>query len=349
MITWRDPSILWVSLLVPVVAGFLLLALRRRRRDISRFADTALLPSLIPEHDARRVRTRAVLIVVATALLVLALAGPRWGFQWEEVRRQGVDIVIALDTSRSMLAEDVKPNRLERAKLAVLDLVKQLKGDRIGLVVFAGTAFLQCPLTLDYDAFAESLQAVNVGIIPKGGTAIAEAITASVAALESRQGKHEAIVLITDGEDHEGKIEEAARQAADRGVKIYAVGIGTPDGELIPVTVDGQQTFLKDRRGQVVKSRLDTATLEKIVTTTGGAYVRASGPQLGLDEVFSTYISKLDKHELQSTLERRFEDRYQLPLAFAVILLVLELFVGNRRRLRRPHARRAAGTTREAA
>jgi len=347
MITWRDPSLLWLAVLVPASAAFLFLALRRRRRDLSRFAETALHPTLVPEHDERRVRARAALLVVTVALLVLALAGPRWGFRWEEVRRQGVDVVIALDTSRSMLAEDVKPNRLERAKLAVLDLVKQLKGDRIGLVAFAGTAFLQCPLTLDYDAFTESLQAVTVGIIPKGGTAIADAITTSVAALESRQGKHEAIVLITDGEDHEGTVEEAARQAADKGVKIYAVGIGTPDGELIPLTVDGQQTFLKDRRGQVVKSRLDTATLEQIVTTTGGAYVRASGPSLGLDEIFSTYISKLDTHELRSTLERRFEDRYQVPLAIAMILLVLELFVGNRRRQSR--ATRGTGPRRDVA
>ncbi len=348
MITWRDPSLLWLAVLVPAIGVFLFVALRRRHRDLSRFAETTLLRTLIPEHDGRRMRVRAVLLVAAVALLVLALAGPRWGFQWEEVRRQGVDIVIALDSSRSMLAEDVKPNRLERAKLAVLDLVKQLKGDRVGLVAFAGTAFLQCPLTLDYDAFGESLRAVSVGIIPKGGTAIAEAITASVAALESRQGKHEAIVLITDGEDHEGKVEEAARQAAEKGVKIYAVGIGTPDGELIPLTVDGQQTFLKDRRGQVVKSRLDTATLEQIVTTTGGAYVRASGPALGLDELFSTYISKLDKHELRSTLERRFEDRYQVPLATALILLVLELFVGTRRRPRPLRARRVPDAPREA-
>jgi Ca-activated chloride channel family protein len=231
-----------------------------------------------------------------------------------------------------MLAEDVKPNRLERSKLAVEDLIKQLHGDRIGLVAFAGSAFVQCPLTLDYEAFAESLHAVNVGIIPKGGTALAEAISTGMEAFEGHQGKHEALILITDGEDHEGKIDDAAKQAADQGVKIYTVGIGTPDGELIPITVDGQQTFLKDRRRQVVKSRLDEETLQKVATTTGGAYVHAAGSDLGLDEVYTEFIGKMEKRELQSTMQRRFEDRFQLPLLIAVALLVIEPLVGDRRR-----------------
>ncbi len=336
--TWRAPALLWCLVLVPAAAAFLIDALRRRRRALERFAEARLLPTIVPGFDPRRQRWRAALIVLALACLAVALAGPKWGFHWEEVHREGVDIVIALDTSRSMLAEDVKPNRLERAKLAIEDLVKQLRGDRVGLVAFAGTAFVQCPLTLDHLAFLESLRAVKVGIIPKGGTALAEAISVAIEAFEGHQGKHQALILITDGEDHEGRVEDAAKQASERGIKIFTVGIGTPDGELIPVTEHGQQSFVKDRRGQVVKSRLDDATLQQIATTTGGVYVHAAGPTLGLDTVYNDYIGKMDKRELQSSMERRFEDRYQIPLLLALLLLALEPLLGDRRpavRLRR--------------
>jgi Ca-activated chloride channel family protein len=335
MMVWRAVQLLWLLVLVPLGAVFLLWALRRRRAALQRFAEARLLPALTPDLDERRYRWRAALLVVALALLLVALAGPKWGFHWEEVHREGVDIVVALDTSRSMLAEDVKPNRLERAKLAVEDLVKRLRGDRIGLVAFAGSAFVQCPLTLDYDAFDENLHAVKVGTIPKGGTALAEAIKAGLDAFEGRQGKHEALIIITDGEDHEGKVEDAAQEAADRGVKIYPVGIGTADGDLIPVTVHGQQNFLKDRRGQVVKSRLAEDTLQKIATTSGGAYVHATSGDFGLDTVYNDFISKMEKRELQSTMERRYEDRFQVPLLIALLLLVIEPLIGDRRRLTR--------------
>ncbi len=329
---WRAFALLWLLALVPAALAFFVWALRRRRAALQRFAEARLLPALAPDLDERRQRWRVALWVAALTLLVIALAGPKWGFHWEEVRREGVDIIVALDTSRSMLAEDVKPNRLERAKLAIQDLVKQLNGDRIGLVAFAGSAFVQCPLTLDYDAFAESLHAVNVGIIPKGGTALAEAISASVAAFEGHQGKHEALILITDGEDHEGQIDAAAKQASEQGIKVYCVGIGTPDGDLIPITVDGQQTFVKDRKGQVVKSRLDDEALKKIATDTDGAYVHAEGPSLGLDVVYNDYIAKMERRELKSTMERRFEERFQIPLLIAALLFAIEPLVGETRR-----------------
>jgi Ca-activated chloride channel homolog len=346
--TWRVPSLMWLLALVPLVVAFFIWALRRRRLALQHFAEARLLPTLAPDLDVRRQRWRAALLVGAMALLVVTLAGPQWGFHWEEVHREGVDLIVTLDTSRSMLAEDVKPNRLGRAKLAVEDLVKQLHGDRIGLVAFAGSAFVQCPLTLDYEAFAESLRAVNVGIIPKGGTALAEAITTGIEALEEHQGKHEALIVITDGEDHDGRVDEAAKQAADKGIKIYTVGIGTPDGDLIPLTVDSHQTFLKDRKGNVVKSRLDEAALEKIATTTGGAYVHGEGPNIGLDEVYNAYIGKMEKRELKSAMERRFEERFQVPLLLAVVLLALEPLVGERRRLRAAAPRRLLARWRSA-
>src|SRR5262245_25684046 len=328
MILWRDPWSLAGLLLVLGLALFFVWARRARARALAEFVAASLQPTVTPDVDPRRRAIRATLVVAASALIVLALAGPMWGFRWEQVRRKGIDLVIALDTSRSMLATDVKPDRLARAKLAVRDLVDEARGDRLALIPFAGTAFLQCPLTLDTGAFLQSLDAVEVGIIPRGGTALAAAIDASLAAFEGREANHQAIVLITDGESHEGDLDAAVARAKERGVRIFTVGIGTPEGELIP----GEGgAFVKDRKGQVVKSRLDERTLERIATDTGGVYLRAAGPGLGLTELYRDHIASLDKRELESTLERRYELRYQLPLALAVLLLLIEPFIGERR------------------
>jgi len=327
VILWRDSLGLLALGLVPALAAFFLWAHRRREQALAAFVAAALLPAVAPDLDPRRRWIRRTLLTVAVLCLALALGGPMWGFRWQEVHRQGIDLIVALDTSRSMLATDVKPNRLGRAKLAVQDLVAELHGDRVALVAFAGSAFLECPLTLDYGAFAQSLDAVEVGIIPKGGTALGAAIDASLEAFEGRQGSHQALVLITDGEDHEGEVKEAARRAADRGVKIYTVGIGTTEGELVP----GESGWVKDRAGQVVKSRLDEETLKQVAVDTGGVYLHAAGPSLGLAELYRDYIDTMEKRELASTLEKRFEHRFQLPLAAALVLLALEPLIGERR------------------
>lgn len=326
---WRSSPYFWLLLAVVAVEVVLVVALRRRREHLRAFADAGLVPRLTPDVDPRRRQLRAALRLVTLMLLVFALAGPKWGFHWEEVRRQGIDLIVAIDTSRSMLATDVKPNRLERAKLAVLDLVKLMEGDRVALVPFAGSAFLECPLTLDRAAFERSLRSLHAGIIPRGGTALARAIDTSLEGFEARQGKYEVLILITDGEDHEGEVEEAAKRAAERGVKIYTVGIGTSEGELIPA---GEGGYLKDRQGQVVKSRLNEEVLQQIAIITGGAYVRGTGASLGLDEVFREHISKMERREVSSTLERRYEDRFQIPLALALIVLLAETVTGERKR-----------------
>ena len=269
-------------------------------------------------------RVRAICTTLGVTLIIIALAGPRWGFRWEEVEREGIDLIVALDTSRSMLARDVKPTRIARAKLAIQDLVEQMGGDRVALVPFAGLAFVQCPLTLDYQAFRESLRATRVGIIPRGGTALAAAIDTSLEGAEGHQGKHLAVVLITDGENHEGDLDESLARAKERGVRIYTVGIGTVSGELINVEEGGQESFLKDRKGQVVKSRLDESTLERIASETGGAYVRAQGADLGLGQLYEEYISKLDKRSLKSSMEKRYKEYFQLPLFLAFLLLAGE-------------------------
>jgi Ca-activated chloride channel family protein len=327
MITWRDAPNLYALALVPFLVLFFVWTRRRRERALADFVAATLLPAVAPDLDRRRRTIRAAMLVGAALMFVLALGGPMWGFRWQEVRREGIDLVVALDTSRSMLATDVKPSRLARAKLAVQDVLGQLSGDRIALVPFAGSAFVQCPLTLDYGVFAESLAAVDVGIIPKGGTSLAAAIDTSLDAFEGRQGNHQALILITDGEDHEGKVKDAAKRAADRGVKIYTVGIGTGEGELIRLE---SGSYVKDRSGQVVKSRLDEDGLKQIAVDTGGAYLHAAGPSLGLAELYRDYIAGMEKRELASTLERRYEHRFQIPLAVAFLLLAFEPLVGER-------------------
>jgi len=333
---WREITALGALVLVPLLLAFFSWSFRRRQRDLARFVDVPLLTTVAPDLDPRRRRARAALSVLAAASMAVALAGPMWGFRWQEVRSEGIDLVIALDTSRSMLATDVAPNRLARAKLAIQDLLTELGGDRVALIPFAGTSFVQCPLTLDRDALRESLEAIEVGIIPRGGTNLPAAIESSLEAFEGRQGNHQAIVLITDGESHEGELDEAVTLAKDRGVKVFTVGIGTPDGELIPAETGG---YLKDRKGQVVKSRLDEATLQKIAIDTGGVYLHAAGVDLGLGSLYRDHIATMDKRELESTMERRYEHRYQLPLALALLLLAGELVIGERPWRRRERER----------
>jgi len=327
-VIWRDAIALAALLLVPAAAAFFWWAFRERDRALATFVDAALLPTVVPDLDRRRRRVRAALLVAAIALFGVALGGPMWGFHWEDMKREGIDLVVAIDTSKSMLATDVAPNRLERAKLAVQDLLAEMAGDRVGLVAFAGSAFVQCPLTLDRNAFRESLQAIEVGLIPRGGTNLTGALESGLSAFEGHQGRHQALVLITDGEDHEGNLDDVIKAATERGVKIYTVGIGTAEGELIPAEGGG---FLKDRKGQVVKSRLGEETLKKIALDTGGVYLHAAGADLGLAALYREHIATMEKRDLASTLERRYEHRYQIPLALGLVLLVVEQLLGERR------------------
>ncbi len=330
---WAYPE-RWAWLwLAPSVAAFWWWAFRRRRQALSRFADPALVSVLAGDVAWERRRLKVGLVTAGLLSLLVALVGPQWGFHWEEVRRRGVDIVIALDVSKSMLAEDVKPNRLQRAKLAIQELVPLLKGDRVGLLAFAGTSFMPCPLTVDYGAFSLTLEEVTTETIPRGGTAIAQAIRASLKAFEGSARGSRALVLITDGEDHEGDPVEAAKEAAKAGVKIFCIGIGTSEGELIPITdEEGHQTFLKDRQGRTVKSRLDEVVLQKVALESGGSYVRATATAFGLDVIYRERIAKLERQEFESALQKRYEHRFQWPLAVAFLLLGLEPLISDRRR-----------------
>jgi Ca-activated chloride channel family protein len=217
------------------------------------------------------------LLVISGALLVLVLARPQWGFTWEEAKQRGLDVVVALDTSRSMLAPDVAPNRLERAKLAALDLKKIARTDRVGLVAFAGTAFLQCPLSFDDEAFRQSLSALDVTVIPQGGTALAEAIQTALGAFKEKSDNHKILVLFSDGEDHDGNAVEAAKEAAKEGMRIFTIGVGTANGELLRITEKGKSDYVRDADGNVVKSHLNEQLLREVAEAGNGFYMLLTG------------------------------------------------------------------------
>ncbi|OGW19199.1 MAG: hypothetical protein A3K09_02585, partial [Nitrospinae bacterium RIFCSPLOWO2_12_FULL_47_7] len=295
--------LLW--LIIPIIF-FYAWAMRKKRLLTNRFCSPEIIPKLISPLARQRQRLKNALMVFALLLSLIALTHPQWGFKWEELRQEGVDIIIALDVSNSMLAEDIKPNRLIRAKHKVADLINMLEGDRVGLVAFAGTSFLQCPLTLDYSAATLFLDMIDTELIPVPGTAIAHAIHTSTKAFSTREKKSKVIILITDGEDHEGRVQEAVREAREQGVKIYTVGIGQDSGAPIPNVGGG---FKKDRQGNVVLSKLGESVLQKIALDTGGAYVRSVTGDMDLNKIYIEDIKKtVDKKALKTARRQLWQE-----------------------------------------
>ena len=327
-----SPHFLWLLLLVPALVAFLWWAWRAKERLMTQFIQARLLPGLLADVSKTRQKVRLVLLVAAVALLAFVLARPQWGFGWEEVKQRGLDIVVALDTSRSMLANDVAPTRLARAKLEAMALKQMCRMDRIGLVAFAGTAFLQCPLSLDDEAFRQSLDALDVNIIPQGGTALAEAIRTALTAFKDKSDNHKILVMFTDGEDLEGEAVEAAKDAAKEGLRIFTIGVGTPAGELLS-TIDerGQRGFIKDEQGQVIKSRLNDTLLQEIASVGNGFYLPLSGART-MDTLYERGLKPLPKGEFEGKAKPVFHERYQWFLGLTILLLLAEMFVPDVKR-----------------
>lgn len=333
--TFAYGHILWLLLIIPpLLAVFFWWAWRERQRLMTQFIQARLLPGLISGVSPTRQKVRIVLIVTAITLLLVALARPQWGFTWQESKQKGLDIVVAIDTSKSMLAEDIAPNRLTRAKLAALDLMQQAQSDRLGLVAFAGGAFLQCPLTIDDNAFRQSVEALDVNIIPQGGTAVAEAITTALSAFKEGDN-FKVLVLFTDGEDNDENALEAAQAAAKEGMKIFTIGIGTPEGEILRIKdAKGRTDYLRDADGNAVKSRLNEALLQQIAgATDGGFYLPMRGAKT-IDTLYEKGLAPLPKSEGQEKLVKRMHERYHWPLAAAIMLLLVEMLLPERSRRR---------------
>lgn len=336
---FADPPLLGLMLVVvPLLALFLWWGWRKKQQLIRLFVRSRLLAQLTVGVSPKRQWLRRILLVLATVALFLALARPQLGYRLEEVHQRGLDILVAIDCSRSMLAEDISPNRLRRAKLAALDLMRLAKTDRLGLVAFAGTAFLQCPLTLDDEAFRQSVEALDVKIMPQGGTALAEAIRTATQAFKDAGDNYRALVIFTDGEDHEAGIEEASQEAQSERVRVFTIGLGTPAGDLLRERDDqGVTHFIKDDTGAAIKSALNESVLQEIAATTGGFYAPLRGANV-MEQVYEKGLAPLPKSEYAERLMRRYTERFQWPLGFAILLLAIELFIPERKLVRPPGA-----------
>ena len=326
-----EPHALLLLLLLPLLAVFLVLVRVRRRKLLARFGREDLVARLVKAPGAGRWALSVALILVAASFLVLTLARPRWGRKVEEVRRQGVDVMVAVDVSASMLAEDVKPSRLARAREEAATLIDSLEGDRAGLVAFAGDSYVACPLTLDYAAAKIFLDVLDPSLISVPGTALASAIRKATAAFNTRERRYKVLVLITDGEDHEPDAVAAAREAAREGVVIYTLGVGSGGGSPIPIREGGGGVsgYKQDRAGKIVTSRLDPLKLAEVAEAASGKFLPATAEGREIREILDR-IARMERRQVGSRITITYEERYQLPLAVALIALILDAAVGGR-------------------
>lgn len=330
---WGYPVYLNFLLLIPVLIVFFIFAGISKKKKIGKFGDIVLMERLSFSKSLVKERISRILIIIAVSFLVLALAMPQIGSRLAMTKRYGVDIMIAIDTSLSMLAQDIKPCRIEKAKLELSSLIDRLKGDRIGILTFAGDSFTQCPLTLDYSAAKMFLSIVEPGMMPRPGTAIGNAIKTAIKNFTKKERKHKVLILLTDGEDHDTNPIDAANEAKKEGIVIYTIGIGTKKGEPIPVIDQSGKVsgYKKDKSGEVVMTKLDEEMLQKIALITDGKYYHATAGEFELDKIYAG-ISRMEKKELSSRLFAQYEDRFQYFLGIAFILLCVEFMIGDRKK-----------------
>ena len=315
-------NLLWA--LIPV-SGIMVYGMLKRKKILSKFAEARMFSLIAPEFDPKKRWIKAVLIIMASGFAIVALAGPQLGYRWEKTTQKGVDIMIALDCSKSMLAQDIKPNRLERAKREIIDLLHMMKSDRAGLVAFSGRAILQCPLTLDHDALTIFLKVLVPGFLPVGGTNLAEAVKTSFNGFEKESDTKKAIIIITDGEITSGDVAGTAKQMAKQGIKIFCIGVGNLQGAPIP---DENGGFKKDASGNIILSKVDEKGLEKLAAITGGTYVRSVAGDMDLDLIYKDRIlGTMERKTLTSGRKKVWENRYQWFLFPCLVLLLIEVML----------------------
>jgi Ca-activated chloride channel family protein len=317
---------------IPVLILGIIFYNRWKTKSLSLFGDSRLLKELMHSYSKGRTQIKNVFTVLIFTLLIIGIANPQVGTKMEEVKREGVDLMIAIDLSNSMLAEDIKPNRLEKAKLAISRLIDKLEGDRIGLIVFAGEAYVQLPITTDYSAAKLFLSTVNTNIVPTQGTKIAKAIDLSVRSFDMENVQNKAIIIITDGESHDEKAIESAQQAQELGIFVHTLGMGLSKGGPIPIhNKYGNRTgYRKDREGNTVVSKLNENLLREIASAGSGIYVRANNSKAGLSTLFAE-INKMEKKEIGTMVFTQYKDRFQLFIGFALLLLLADLILLNRK------------------
>lgn len=326
MFRFANPHILYLLLIVPVAVALFIFAQVRRRRRLERFASSSLLAQLTPSASPARVRTKFILYTLAVVFLILAAARPQVGSKLREEHQKGIEMMLVVDVSNSMLAEDFEPNRLDRTKFAIDRVVESMKQDRIGVVAFAGEAQVQLPITSDYRMARAFARKLSPAMVRTQGTDLGAAIKLASMSFSSQSEGSRVMILITDGENHESDALEAAQAAAEKGIAIYTIGIGTPEGA--PIMIGGD--YLTDENGDMVVSKLDEKMLQEIASATGGAYVRATKQSIGLKEIVDR-LKELDESDLATTRFEAFDEQYQYPLVVALLLLLVEWLILDRR------------------
>jgi Ca-activated chloride channel homolog len=330
---FANPDYLYLLLLLPAVILLYIINLIRKKKALKRLGDINLVSRLVPEMSRIRPAIKFIMQLVAVSALIIVLARPQFGSKIEDVKKQGVEVIIALDVSNSMLAEDIQPDRLTRAKQAISRLVDNLNNDKIGLIVFAGDAYIQIPVTTDYISAKMFLSTINPNMVPKQGTAIGAAISLGVRSFSPGEGKSKAMIIITDGENHEDDPVKEAEEATKTGIIIHTIGIGSTEGVPIPVIINGKKDYLKDADGNTVITKLDEEILKKIALSSGGNYVRASNSNIGLDEIFNE-IKKMKKQDLESTMYTEYNDQFPIFAALAMLLLMADFIIMERKNRR---------------
>lgn len=330
MFRFGNSEYLWGMLIIPVLIFFFIWSRIARKRALRRFGNEEILKFLMPFASKFRPLFKFLILMLALAFIIAGIAQPQYGSKLKKVKREGIELIIALDVSNSMLAEDIQPNRLDRSKLAISRLVDKLKDDKIGLIVFAGDAYTQLPITSDYNSAKLFLNSVNTQIVPKQGTAIGAAIGLAMRSFTPGSKANKAIIVITDGENHEDDAVSAAKSAVESGIVVHTIGMGLPQGSPIPVLRNGQKEYLKDNQGNVVITKLDENMLEQIAVAGDGVYVRANNAQVGLNTLFDE-INKLEKTEMESLVYSDYDDQFQYFFAIGLILILLEFVILERK------------------
>jgi Ca-activated chloride channel family protein len=330
MFRFAHIELLWGLLIIPLLALFFIWARFARKRALKRFGNQQTIKELMPFVSKSRPVFKFFLLMLALAFFIIGAARPQFGSKLKKVQREGIELIIALDVSNSMMAEDIQPNRLERAKRAISRLVDRLKDDKIGLIVFAGEAYTQLPITSDYNSAKLFLEAVNTQIVPRQGTAIGAAINMSLRSFTPEGNANKAIIVITDGENHEDDPVTAAQEAAKNGIIVHTIGMGLPQGSPIPVLRNGQTDYLRDNDGNVVVTKLDETTLEEIAAAGNGIYVRANNAQVGLNALFDE-INKMEKEEMETLVYSEYDDQFQYFFAIGLFLLLFEFVILERK------------------
>ncbi len=331
MIRFENIDILYALFIVPALVLLFLIIIRARKKSLLRYGDIDLLKKLMPNRSLRRVYIKFVVVTLAFVFIILGLANPQIGSKLNEVKRNGVEVIIALDVSNSMMAEDIKPNRLESAKRAISNLVDIFENDKIGLIVFAGDAFVQLPITSDYASAKMFLETINPDIVTVQGTAIGKAIELAEHSYSPDNDKNKALIIITDGENHEDDALIAAEEANKKGIIVNTIGMGLPKGAPIPVKGKfGRQDYRVDNQGNIVVSKLNEDMLSKIATAGGGTYIRATNYSSGLQPIFDS-IEEMEKSEFETQVYADYEDRFQYFIAIALFLLIFDFLVLERK------------------